>query len=135
MMVDYKPNKEAFTLLEVLIAMAIFFVSIFAILELTSENLRSARALQADRPSPKRLAVELASTNQVQIGVTSGDFGDQYPGYAWERKVSEWRSNGLLKADFRVFSTGRSDNWESEMSIYLFRPNAGGSLGSRLGAQ
>ena len=134
MMLSHKP-KEAFTLLEVLIAMTIFFVAIFAILELTSQNLRSARALQSDRPSPKRLAIELASTNRLQEGVTSGDFGEQFPGYAWERQVYEVRSNGLFQADLRVFAVGRGDNWESEMSILLFRPNSGSSLGSRLGAE
>jgi len=52
--------KEAFSLLEVMIAIAIFFTSVFAILELTSQHLRTARILQTldvDRTSLPSLSL------------------------------------------------------------------------------
>ena len=53
--------RWAFSLLEVMIAIAIFFTSVFVILELTSQHLRTARILQTldvDRTSlPSLLSI------------------------------------------------------------------------------
>src|SRR5262245_43913614 len=81
--------RDSFTLLEVSIAVAIFFMAVFAILGLVSNTLRNARALQRVEADAGMLAGELSLTNRLYEGFDSGDFsgfsesGDMYPGYSW----------------------------------------------------
>src|SRR5258706_13557967 len=97
-----RKSRGAFSLLEVMIALAIFFMALFSILALISNTLRNARALQVIEPDAGMLAGQLSLTNQLYVGSESGDFGDDYPGYTWTREVSEAATNGLFKVDFIV---------------------------------
>ena len=124
-------HRQAFTLLEVAIAMGIFFVAMFSILELTSQSLKSARLLTINRPGPASVLSDLVMTNQFEEGYASGDFGELYPDYAWERVVAEVRTNGLYHVDVRVMSTRAESTWHSDLTVLMFRPNASSSLGSR----
>src|SRR5947207_7188578 len=85
----------AFSLLEVMIAMALFFMAIFAILGLTSQSIGAAARLQRHEVDIAGLAAELSLTNLLQEGVESGDFGDLHPGVTWTRSITEVSSNGL----------------------------------------
>src|SRR5689334_18596540 len=74
-------GESAFTLLEVMIAMGIFFMAVFTILALVSSSLRNARALQETEVDPSMLAAQLSLTNRLVEGEQSGDFGDFYRDY------------------------------------------------------
>jgi Tfp pilus assembly protein PilV len=116
-------SGAAFTLLEVLIAMGIFFMAIFAILALTSQNLRIARTLkQQNTVDIGSLAAELSLTNILDEGPMSGDFGDLHPGYIWEAEVYAVSTNGLFQVDFSVINSGARPPTIGQMSIYLWRP-------------
>ena len=117
-----KPYRHAFTLLEVLIAMGIFFMAIFAILELVSQNLRAVRSIRPDSVDASSLAAELTLTNRLEEGFEAGDFGDLYPEYSWERNIYLVSTNGLYQVDFTVFRSGRGE--DSKMSLLLFRPQS-----------
>ena len=119
-------RREAFSLLEVMIAVFIFFMAVFSILELVSQNLRAARLLQSDGPNAGILAAELSMTNKLEEGTENGDFGDLYPKYSWSRDIFEASSNGLFQVDFVVFKQSEID---STMSIILFRPESGARTG------
>ena len=84
-------RSEGFTILEVIIACALFFIVSFAILGMVSQGLVGARSLQQKQPDAGLLAAELSLTNQLIEGVESGDFEEQYPGiytgYTWTREV------------------------------------------------
>lgn len=118
----------AFTLLEVVIALSIFFIAMFAILDLTGQSLRTARALRQTTVTASTLAAELCLTNRLEEGAESGDFGDLYPGYTWTRDIKLWETaptNGMFQVDFTVYAhTGRKSRVESKMSILLFRPDS-----------
>lgn len=133
-------THRAFTLLEVMIAVAIFFVAIASVLQLMARGLKMARALQQDVPSPAFIASELsqiAITNRLEDGGSlSGDFdflsSKLYEGYKWDAQTYEVSSNGLFQADIIV--TGQRENRmvERRMSILLFSPNSGnGALGGQ----
>jgi hypothetical protein len=72
------------------------------------------------------LAAELSLTNSLAEGADSGDFGDIYPNYHWERNISEVGSNGLFQVDFIVLqSIGRKGKEvPTTMSILMYRPNS-----------
>lgn len=126
--------EEAFSLLEVMIAMGIFFVSIFAILQLTSQNLAHARLLQRNEVDITTLAAQLTFTNRLEEGFDSGDFGEDFPNYLWSRNVTEVSSNGLFRVDFTVFEPTRSKRSplsERHLTILMYRPESGLNLGTR----
>lgn len=115
---------RAFTLLEVMIAMAIFFVAIFAILGLVSQNLRVARGLKLGEVDFSTVAAELALTNKLEEGSMSGDFGDAYPGASWTTEVSLYSSNGLYQADIAIVWPQNGIVQAQQTSILLYRPDS-----------
>lgn len=122
---------SAFSLLEVMIAFTIFFAASFAILALVSSGLRTARMLKNTRPNASMLAAQLVTTNKLEEGLVTGDFGKMYPGYAWSYDPYEVGTNGLWQVDFTVTKRGQHEP-ESKMSILIFSPQ---SQSKRLGFQ
>jgi len=99
---------RAFTLLEVMIALTIFFMAMFAILETVTRSLGAARSLQQKFPDIDALGAELImmmKTNKLEEGSVDGDFGDLYPGYAWRRDINLKATNGLFQVDFVIQSS------------------------------
>lgn len=75
-------RQLAFTLLEVLIAAAIFFMGMFALLGVLSNGLHAASILQKNAPTPGMAVARLTLTNKLEEVSQSGDFGELYPGPA-----------------------------------------------------
>jgi len=121
-------SYAAFTLLEVIIASAIFFIAGFAILELVTRSISAARSLQQREPDAGMIAASLSLTNQLIEGTETGDFeelaGNLYPDYSWGRDVYEVGSNGLFQVDFYVINDKRSGAEPVKMSILLYRPQS-----------
>lgn len=128
-------NRRAFTLIEVMIAMGIFFIAIFAILGVMSNCLRNARSLQRKTVDAGMVAAEMSLTNAIEEGLESGDFGDMYPGYTWTRDAYEAGTNGLYQVDIIVQQPG--GEVESKMSVYFYRPQSqtAGGLRGRFGVR
>ncbi len=60
-----RENQRAFSLMEVMIAMGIFFMSVFVILSLVSSSLQNARRLQRPMVDAAMIASELSLTNKL----------------------------------------------------------------------
>jgi Tfp pilus assembly protein PilV len=120
-------GKMAFSLLECMIAIAAFFIAVFAILALISQSLQNARYLQRPMVDAGMLASELSLTNKLVEGSQSGDFGDVYPGCTWTATTTEVLTNKLFEVDY-VVQRADSDRPE-KMSVLFFRPQSdAGSL-------
>ena len=124
---------RAFTLLEVMFAVAAFCMATFAILALVSNSLGNARRLQRPMVDAGALAGELSQTNQLVEGIRSGSLnrllGDAYQGYTWTREIREVQTNKLFQVDFIVQGASGDKPVVSQMRILLFRPNSpAGSL-------
>jgi Tfp pilus assembly protein PilV len=115
---------SAFTLLEVMVAVAIFFTCTFAILGLMSQTLRNARSLQAHEPDVGMLAGQISLTNSLTMETESGNFGEDFPGYTWSRDVYQVASNGLWQADFVIHRKAGRKDVEMRGSVLLFRPQS-----------
>jgi hypothetical protein len=127
-----KTNRPAggrgFSLMEVMIAIGIFFMCIFVILSLVSSSLQNARRLERPMVDAAMLAAELSLTNQIVEVSQSGDFGKLYPGYTWTADINEVLTNRLFQVDYVVQS---SDTREviQKMSVLFYRPQSpAGSL-------
>jgi type II secretory pathway component PulJ len=129
--------RDSFTLLEVVIAMGIFFAGIFAILNLVSENLQFARQLNQGEPDLGTVAAELfmeAATNQDLRagGGAAGDFGELYPGASWSAELHVVLTNstsrgrngdpGLYQADITISWPRNNLIKERKTSLLLYLP-------------
>lgn len=121
-------GRSAFTLLEVLVAMAVFFIVVFAILGIVVQSLGAARALQRPQPDFSILASQVVLSNILDEGCESGDFGDlgaEYEDYVWERCCTEVGSNNLKQVDFVVTkSDSRGKEVAETMSILVVKPGS-----------
>lgn len=117
----------AFSLLEVMIAVGLFFMVAFAVLALVSQNLRTARALQFTRSPIGSLASQtlLIATNGLEEGIETGDFEGLFPEHRWEREVREFETNGLMEVHLSVSRQGQAKP-EAEMTILVFSGTQGG---------
>ncbi len=122
--IDQQALIRAFTLLEVMIALAIFFMAIFAILGSVSRSLGAARSLQQKFPDISALVADLMLTNKLEEGTGGGDFGELYPGYSWTGYTNQIATNGLFQIDFVIRSLRGSQAVEWTNSIYLWRPDS-----------
>ena len=120
--------QQAFSLLEVMIAIGIFFMSTFVILSLISSALQNARRLQRPMVDAAMIASELSITNQLVEIRQSGDFGKLYPGYSWTADINEVQSNKLFQVDYVVRNDANKQVVQT-MSVLFFRPKSpAGSL-------
>jgi hypothetical protein len=100
------PGREkfyegGFTLLEVMIACAVFFMVAFAILELVTQGLAAAKAIQQREPDPGIILAAFSLSNTFEEGSMSGNYEDlapgMYPGHRWDALIAEVGSNGLFE--------------------------------------
>ena len=119
-----RDRMRAFTLLEVMIALTIFFMAVFAILGTVTRSLSAARSLQQKFPDIDALAADLMLTNKLEEGTIDGDFGDLYPGYTWRRDTYQVATNGLFQVDFMIQSSRGRQSVQWTDSILLWRPDS-----------
>ena len=117
-------DRSAFTLLEVMIALGIFFMAMFTILALVSNTLRNARGLRRPQVDAGMAAAIYTATNRFFEGSMSGDFGDVLEDYSWEAETYEFEdyTNGLLRADIVLIQRGNHGP-PDKISILVFDPN------------
>jgi hypothetical protein len=126
----------AFTLLEVTVALAIFFIAIFAILSLVAQNIRIARGLGLGEVDFGSVAAQVAQTNTLSEGSISGDFGDSYPGASWTADIMMVATNqgtltssrsgrGLFQVDIAIAWPRNGLVHQATSSILLYRTGTG----------
>jgi hypothetical protein len=116
----------AFTLIEVMIAMGIFFMAVFAILTLVSSSLRNAHALQEPPVDASPIIAIMWLTNGVVEGNGGGDFGDLYPGYTWESNSisrDDFPTNGLYEVDFNVRGPQNAGGSPAQSHLWVLQWN------------
>ncbi|MEK7781818.1 MAG: prepilin-type N-terminal cleavage/methylation domain-containing protein [Verrucomicrobiota bacterium] len=133
-MIRARRRQLAFSMIEVMIALAIFFMCTFAILGLTSQLLQNARAFQSKKAPHVSLvhAWYTSKTNRVTEGsITvefsdiSTDLGEMYRDHYAEidAQLSQVMTNGLWDVNYRVFNR-KNRQVESEVLTFYFDPNS-----------
>jgi len=121
-------RRAAFTLLEVIVACAIFFMVAFAILELVTRSLKSVKALQQREPDPGIILAALSLTNAFEEGSMSGDYEDiapgMYPGHRWEAFLSEVGSNGLYQVNVMTYNERKHSANPTVIVAQFWRPQS-----------
>ena len=128
MRTDNRTDVRGFSLMEVMIAIGIFFMCIFVVLSLVSSSLQNARRLQRPMVDAAMIASELSLTNQIVEESQSGDFGKMYPGYTWAADINEVLTNKLFQVDY-VVQNSDTKQVVQKMSVLFYRPQSpAGSL-------
>jgi general secretion pathway protein I len=91
-------HSRGFTLLEVMIAVAILAIALVTLLGSQSQSVSFANSAKFET-----MAALLAQSKMSEITIQaadslssdSGDFGEDYPGYTWEATVSDVSYEGL----------------------------------------
>ena len=123
-------SQTAFSLLEVMIACAILFMSVFAILAMVSSVLRNARSLRRVDLDCGMVAAQVANTNKLYEGSESGDFGNMYQDCSWDSDRYEVGTNGLWQVDIIVRRRGLQKPVDV-MSVWLYRPESPSGFGPK----
>jgi hypothetical protein len=124
---------RAFTLIEVMLAITIFFMAMFAILGVLSSGIHAASILRTSGPTAGMVAGQFYVTNKIEEGSDSGDFSDiaGYEGYTWRSQALEVATNGLFRMDFVVLDP--RGNQSSILSVLLYKADSGNN--QRMGLQ
>ena len=123
-----RQSRRAFSLLEVMIAIAILFIGTFAILGLISSSLANARRLQRPLVDASALVSQLSMTNKLVEGIYSGNLSDvlgkEYSDYKWTGEIREVQSNRLFQADFVIQNARGGNEIISRTTTLFFRPES-----------
>lgn len=103
-------GRYGFTLLEVMIAMAILAITLVTVYQSQSQSISMAANSRflttASLLAQSRLAqIDAADPRTVVSG--NGDFGEDFPGYAWRVEVSSVEQLPLLKRITLTVTQGR----------------------------
>ena len=91
-------TRSGFTLLEVLIAMAVMAIVLVSVYRMHSQTLAMAAANRFYTHAPLLAQSKLSQLEIMEsetISGDSGDFGDKFPGYSWSVVTEEVASEAL----------------------------------------
>lgn len=129
---NFVRSRRAFSLLEVMIAIAIFFLAVFSILSLVSGSLANARRLQRPLVDAGPVLATYANTNILIEGTYSGPMsailGDAYRDYTWTADVREVASNKLFSVECVVQERGNREIISDLSSVFYDPQSPAGSL-------
>lgn len=124
--------KDAFTLLEVMIAVMALAAATFAILAVVSQSLQNARLLQRPMIDVGPIDAQLSMTNKLVEGTTSGELsdllGDSYRGYNYTLDIVEEQTNKLFHADVVIQRDDDKSIVAQERLLYYKPQSPAGSL-------
>jgi general secretion pathway protein I len=102
----WRSNRNAgFTLLEVVVALAVLAIALIALLTLRSRDIAlqaHARHLVTATALAKMKLEELNRVAGARDQERSGDFGERYPGYRWTSAIDETPLAGWLEVRVEV---------------------------------
>ena len=124
-------ETSGFTLLEVMVAMAIIAIALTAVLGSQSQSLSLAGEAKFSTTvsflAQSKMA-EIESEEPENLTGNSGDFGEDFPGYRWNLRIDdvtldepEGVSDHLKQIDLTI-SWEESDQYEYRIRLYRFVP-------------
>jgi general secretion pathway protein I len=126
--VGNRQTASGFTLLEVMVAMAIMAIVLVSVYRMHSQTLTMNTAARFYTQAPMLAQSKLAQLEGDSSGIVagdSGDFGDKFPGYTWSISTDEVSSEALgeiaadlKRIDMRV--SFNSDEYVYDVRTYRF---------------
>jgi len=125
-MPGWKRNKpsRAFTLLEVMVAVAVLAIALTAIFRLQGQSASMCSRAKFETTAPLLANWKMAqfmTANEGDLSSGSGDFGDDYPEYAWKCEVDEVSSVVLQDSSKRLRKISLTVSWGDNTYNYQIR--------------
>ena len=118
-----RKRASGFTLLEVLVAVAILAIAMVAILKANVQSLdmltRSRETSTASLLAASKLA-EIEAAGVAKWSELRGDFAEDYPGYTWEVETSSTEVEGLVRVAVIVQRGGAAPGREVRIEELLY---------------
>ena len=118
---EIKPR--GFTLLEVMIAVAVASVALLAVYRLQTQTISMNYSIRFYATAPLLAKHALSTFEMEYLGESteeSGDFGREFPGYTWAVSVEEVESELLGKTAERLKQLNVEISFNKDEFIYLF---------------
>ena len=122
--------RNAFTLLEVMIAIAIFFACSFAVLGLISSSLNNVRRLEHPSVDASPVLARYAATNSLVEGMYQGNLGEpellgkDYRNYNYIVNIVEVASNHLYSVECVITPSNGKKEIISDLTTLLYKPQS-----------
>lgn len=92
------PRTTGFTLLEVMVALAVMSIVLVSVYRMHSQSLTMNTAARFYTEAPMMAQHKLAELEALSVSgfpEDSGDFGEQFPGYGWKASLTDVNSEIL----------------------------------------
>lgn len=120
-------KAKGFTLLEILVALAVLAVTLTAATRAIGVSLQSAQQIKlgllADWVAQNRLASHRLSRNWPGVGTSSGTETQGGVAFAWEEQVSSTPHALFRRVDVRVVATPDNQHELRHLIAYVARPS------------
>ena len=120
-----------FTLLEVMVAIALIAIALMAVLGSQSQSISLAGEARFNTTAAllaQHKLAEIESQDPEELTANSGDFEEDFPGYTWELAVSnvmldqpENVSDHLKQIDLNI-AWGEDEQYQYALRVYRFVP-------------
>jgi prepilin-type N-terminal cleavage/methylation domain-containing protein len=120
-----KSKDQGFTLLEIIICLGLIALVLVAVFHLQAQNLdlqseaqfmTTANCLLQDRLS------QIEALEAIELGKTTGNFGEDYPDYTYTQEVTEVPdTETLYKVKVAVILERDKDHKDLWLETYLYR--------------
>lgn len=116
-------HEKGFTLLEVMLAMAILAIALVAVFQSQSQSISMAGqarfATTASLLAQSKMA-EVETMDPGEINADSGDFGDDFPDYSWKVDVTETQVENVKKIEVTVINERMKLNNSYRLVLYRY---------------
>jgi len=116
-------SSSGFTLLEVMLAMAILAIALVAVFQSQSQSIsmtgQARFATTASLLAQSKMA-EVETMDPREINADSGDFGDDFPDYSWKVDLTETQVENVKKIEVTVTNERMTLNNSYRLVLYRY---------------
>ena len=115
--------EKGFTLLEVMIAMAILAITLVVVFQSQSQSISMAGRARFETTASllaQSKMAEIEAADPENVVSDSGDFGDDFPDYSWRVDVTETEIELLKKIEVQVVNERMTSNNSYRLALYRF---------------
>ena len=121
-----RDRRRGFTLVEVLVALAILSLALIAALRASSVGVSNSAEIRdrllAGWVAQNRLAEHRARKDWIPVGVYNGNAVQAGTDFRWEEKINTTPNTQFMRVEIRVFAANRPESALASMSGFLVKP-------------